>query len=67
MTFDEYKKKVKPGKRVFVLLNGRKVYGAACMLYSATGEEYAIKFDNETMPRLVSEGNVHLVRMEEVN
>lgn len=67
MTFDEYKKKVQPGRRVFVLDNERKKYGTACMFYSGSGEEYAIKFDNETMPRLVLEGNVHLVRMEEAN
>jgi hypothetical protein len=68
MTFDDYKKKVQRGRRVYIKTeSGRKVYGTACALLSSLGEELAIKFDHETMPRLVTKDNVHLVEMEEAN
>jgi hypothetical protein len=68
MTFDDYKRKVQPGRRVYIKTQGgQKVYGTACRLLSSLGEELAIRFDHEMMPRVVTKDNVYLVEMEESN
>lgn len=66
MTLFEYSKKVQPGRRVYISVQGSKVYGTACNLYSTAGVDYTIKFDSGLLVK-VTEGTAHLVHMEEAN
>jgi len=73
MTFEEYKKTVLPGRRVCfdpVESTGRrfgpKMYGTAMHFLTATGTEYAVKYDNGMIGK-VSENNVQFFSLEAAN
>ncbi|MDE1833820.1 MAG: hypothetical protein KGH64_00620 [Candidatus Micrarchaeota archaeon] len=65
MTFDEYKKKVHPGMRVYVEHAGKRVYGIAGNAYGEKSIDYIIQFDIGIIE--VSDSNVHMFHLEELN
>ena len=67
MTLEEYKKKVTPGTRVFVMFKGEKLSGTAGEALDPKGEtEPLIKFDGGAMS-WVTDKNVAHIHIEVIN
>lgn len=66
MTFDEYKKTVHAGRRVYVEVNGKKMYGTAGNMYSAEGVEHIVQFDTGARVRVTEKSAQHF-QVEQLN
>jgi len=66
MTLDEYKKTVHPGRRVYVVANGKKMYGTAGNMYSAEGVEYIVQFDTGERVKVTEKSAPHF-QVEQMN
>lgn len=66
MTLKEYDQKIKPGNRVYVVVNsnGERLYGTAGNLIGAEGFERIVKFDNGAMAK-VTEENCRVINLDD--
>jgi len=66
MDLKEYQAKAHPGRRVYIMHEGQKVYGTAGNMYGSSGIEYVVRFDFGSIAK-VTEETVHLFYFEELH